>query len=184
MATVLLAEAERADARLTVMAVGRWLSANPQMAKRVLDGGHELGNHTDRHIDIDALAPDAAYAEIENCAVRLEKLTGSRGRWFRPSQTQHANAKVLAAAARAGYPTVLSYDLDSLDYTDPGASAVVHNVLSTVRGGDVVSMHLGHQGTVQALPEILDGLRAQGLRAVTASELFPAPLTASEVADR
>jgi peptidoglycan/xylan/chitin deacetylase (PgdA/CDA1 family) len=183
MATALLAEAEQAGARLTVMAVGRWLGASPAMAKRILDGGHELGNHTDRHIDIDALAPAAAYAEIENCAARLEKLTGSRGRWFRPSQTQHANAKVLAAAARAGYPTVLSYDLDSLDYTDPGASAVVRNVLSAVRGGDVVSMHLGHQGTIQALPEILDGLRARGLRAVTASELFPAPLAASEVAD-
>ncbi len=45
-------------------------------------------------------------------------------------------------------------------------------------------MHLGHQGTIQELPEILDGLRTRGLRAVTASELFPAPITASEVADR
>jgi peptidoglycan/xylan/chitin deacetylase (PgdA/CDA1 family) len=184
MATALLAEAERAGARLTVLAVGRWLAAIPQMAKRILDGGHELGNHTEHHIDIDALSPDAAYAEVENCAARLQQLTGSRGRWFRPSQTQHANSTVLAAAVRAGYPTVLSYDLDSLDYTDPGASAVVRNVLSAVRGGDVVSMHLGHQGTIQALPEILDGLRTRGLRAVTASELFPAPITASEVADR
>ncbi|HEV3173720.1 MAG TPA: polysaccharide deacetylase family protein [Actinocrinis sp.] len=184
MATALLAEAERAGARLTVLAVGRWLGANPQMAKRIMDGGHELGNHTERHIDIDALSPDAAYAEVENCAARLQRLTGSRGRWFRPSQTQHANSIVLAAAVRAGYPTVLAYDLDSLDYTDPGASVVVHNVLSAVRGGDVVSMHLGHQGTIQALPEILDGLRTRGLRAVTASELFPAPITASEVADR
>ena len=184
MATALLAEAERADARLTVLAVGRWLGENPQMAKRVLDGGHELGNHTDRHIDIDGLSPAAAFAEVENCAARLERLVGSRGRWFRPSQTQHANATVRAAAARAGYPTVLSYDLDSLDYTDPGANAVVNTVLSAVRGGDVVSLHLGHQGTIEALPRILDGLRSRGLRPVTASELFPAPLTASEVADR
>lgn len=184
MATALLAEAERAGARLTVLAVGRWLGENPQMAKRILDGGHELGNHTEHHIDIDALSPAAALAEVEDCAARLQQLTGSRGRWFRPSQTQHANARVLAAAARAGYPTVLSYGLDSLDYTDPGADAVVRTVLSAVRGGDVVSMHLGHQGTITALPRILDGLHARGLRAVTASELFPTPLTASEVADR
>ena len=184
MATALLAAAENAGARLTVLAVGRWLGENPQMAKRILNGGHELGNHTDRHIDIDGLSPAGAFAEVENCAAKLEKLTGSRGRWFRPSQTQHANATVIAAAARAGYPTVLAYDLDSLDYTDPGADAVVRNVLSAVRGGDVVSMHLGHQGTIEALPRILDGLRTRGLRAVTASELFPAPLTSSEVADR
>jgi peptidoglycan/xylan/chitin deacetylase (PgdA/CDA1 family) len=184
LATALLAEAERAGARVTVMAVGRWLRDYPHMARRVLDGGHELGNHTEHHIDIDALNPNAAYAEIESCAARLRKLTGSSGRWFRPSQAQHANATVRAAAVRAGYPTVLSYDLDSRDYTDPGANAVVHNVLSAVRAGDVVSMHLGHRGTVEALPAILDGLRTRGLRSITATELFPLPLSAPEVAHR
>jgi len=154
------------------------------MARRVLDGGHELGNHTEHHIDIDTLSPSGAYAEIEDCAARLQRLTGSRGRWFRPSQAQHATATVRAAAARAGYPTVLSYDLDSLDYTDPGTDAIVHNVLSAVRAGDVVSMHLGHAGTVAALPAILDGLRTRGLQAVTASALFPQPLSISEVARR
>jgi peptidoglycan/xylan/chitin deacetylase (PgdA/CDA1 family) len=184
LATALLTEAERAGARVTVMAVGRWLGEYPQLARRVLDGGHELGNHTEHHIAIDTLSADAAYAEIEDCAARLAKLTGSRGRWFRPSQAQHATATVRAAAARAGYPTVLSYDLDSLDYTDPGANAVVHNVLSAVRVGDVVSMHLGHRGTVEALPAILDGLHTRGLRAVTAGELFPQPISAPEEARR
>jgi peptidoglycan/xylan/chitin deacetylase (PgdA/CDA1 family) len=184
LATALLAEAERAGARVTVMAVGRWLGEYPQMARRILDGGHELGNHTEHHIAVDALSPDAAYAEIEGCAARLQKLTGTRGRWFRPSQAQHASATVRAAALRAGYPTVLSYDLDSLDYTDPGPNAVVHNVLSAVRVGDVVSMHLGHRGTITALPAILDGLRSRGLRAVTASELFPRPNSAPEVTHR
>lgn len=184
LATALLTEAERAGAHVTVLAVGRWLGQYPQMARRVLDGGHELGNHTEHHIDIDTLSPAAAYAEIENCAARLQKLTGSRGRWFRPSQAQHATAAVRAAAVRAGYPTVLSYDLDSLDYTDPGTNAIVHNVLSAVRAGDVVSMHLGHQGTVEALPAILAGLHARGLRPVTASELFPQALSVPEVAHR
>jgi peptidoglycan/xylan/chitin deacetylase (PgdA/CDA1 family) len=184
LATALLTEAERAGARVTVLAVGRWLGQYPEMARRVLDGGHELGNHTENHIDIDALSPDAAYAEIEKCAARLEKLVGARGRWFRPSQAQHATSTVRAAAVRAGYPTVLSYDLDSLDYTDPGVDAVTHNVLSVVRAGDVVSMHLGHSGTIQALPAILDGLRTRGLLAVTASALFTQPVSAPEVARR
>ncbi|MBS2961777.1 polysaccharide deacetylase family protein [Actinocrinis puniceicyclus] len=184
LATSLLSEAERAGAQVTVLAVGRWLGEYPQMARRVLDGGHELGNHTEHHIDIDALSPVAAFAEIEDCAARLRRLTGSIGRWFRPSQAQHATPAVRAAAARAGYPTVLSYDLDSLDYTDPGPDAVVRRVLTAVRAGDVVSMHLGHGGTVAALPAILDGLRARGLRAVTASALFPRSLSVPEVSRR
>ncbi|MBR7830580.1 polysaccharide deacetylase family protein [Actinospica sp. MGRD01-02] len=173
LAEALLAEAEKADARLTVLAVGRWLANYPQMAERVLKGGHELGNHTENHLDIDAMSASQAYDEIERCAQRLEQLTGSRGRWFRQSQAQHANAVVLAAAKRAGYGTLLSYDLDPLDYTDPGSTRIVNNVLGKVRGGDVVSLHLGHPETVTALPVILTGLRQRGLRAVTASELFP-----------
>ena len=173
LAQALLAEAEKADARLTVLAVGQWLAQYPQMAERVLKGGHELGNHTENHLDIDAMSESQAYEEIERCAQRLEQLTGSRGRWFRQSQAQHASTSVRAAATRAGYGTLLSYDLDPLDYTDPGTTAIERNVLTRVRGGDVVSMHLGHPETVIALPVILAGLSARGLRAVTASELFP-----------
>jgi peptidoglycan/xylan/chitin deacetylase (PgdA/CDA1 family) len=172
IARSLLAEAERAGARITVMAVGSWLDSYPEMAARVLDGGHELGNHTQNHVAISTLSADAAYTEIERCAQRLRQLTGSIGSWFRPSQAQDCTDVVAAQARRAGYAHCLSYDVDSLDYTDPGASAVTHTVLSQARAGSVVSMHFGHSGTVAALPAILDGLRQRGLHAVTTSELL------------
>ncbi|MCK7627907.1 polysaccharide deacetylase family protein [Streptomyces sp. RS10V-4] len=167
----LLTEAERAGVRVTVLAVGDWLDEQPAMARRILDGGHELGNHTMHHRDIGALPADAAYAEISQCADRLRKLTGSIGSWFRPSRTQRATPQVIQLARRAGYPHVLSYDVDSLDANDPGAPAVRRTVLDGVRPGSVVSLHLGHAGTVAALPPILDGLRRRGLRAVTTTEL-------------
>jgi peptidoglycan/xylan/chitin deacetylase (PgdA/CDA1 family) len=173
LANALLSEAEQAGVRLTVLAVGQWLARYPQMAERVLKGGHELGNHTEHHLAIDRMGETLAFSEIDRCAQRLEELTGSRGRWFRQSQGQHATAEVRAAATRAGYGTLLSYDLDPLDYRDPGATAIVRNVLTKIRAGDVVSMHLGHPETVVALPDILEGLHKRGLRPVTASELFP-----------
>ena len=168
----LLTEVEAAGARITVLAVGRWLGEHPELARRILDGGHELGNHTETHANISAMTPDAAYVEIEACAERLRKLTGSPGRWFRPSQTQHADAMLVAQSRRAGYQTVLSYDVDPLDYTDPPSSATARRFLAAVQPGAVVSLHLGHQGTVAALPAMLDGLRRRGLAAVTATELF------------
>jgi peptidoglycan/xylan/chitin deacetylase (PgdA/CDA1 family) len=173
LADALLTEAEQHGAHLTVLAVGQWLAKHPEMAERVLNGGHELGNHTEHHLAIDRMSAETAFSEIDRCAQRLEKLTGTRGRWFRQSQGQHASATVRAAATRAGYGTLLSYDLDPLDYRDPGATAITRNVLTKVRPGDVVSLHLGHPETVTALPTILEGLRTRGLRAVTASELFP-----------
>ena len=171
LAETVLAAAEKADARLTVLAVGVWLDAYPRMARRVLDGGHELGNHTQTHGDIGAMPPAEAAAEIEECARRLERLTGSRGRWFRPSRARLATDRVIRLARRAGYPHVLSYDVDPLDYTDPGADAVRAAVARDAGPGSVVSLHLGHPGTAAALPGILDDLHRRGLRAVTTSEL-------------
>ncbi|WP_407285858.1 polysaccharide deacetylase family protein [Streptomyces sp. BP-8] len=171
LATALLGEAERAGAKVTVLAVGDWLDEQPAMARRILDGGHELGNHTMHHRAICALPAAEAYAEIVRCAERLRTLTGTIGSWFRPSQTRRATDLVTSLARKAGYPHVLSYDVDSLDANDPGAPAVRRTVLDSVGPGSVVSLHLGHAGTVAALPPILDGLRRRGLRAVTTTEL-------------
>ncbi|MFC1432959.1 polysaccharide deacetylase family protein [Streptacidiphilus sp. N1-3] len=172
IARALLAEAGRAGAKVTVMAVGSWLDEQPAMARLVLDGGHELGNHTQNHLPISTMSADRAYTEIAACAARLKQLTGSIGSWFRPSQAQDCTATVAAQARRAGYAHCLSYDLDSLDYTDPGATAVASTVLDAVRPGSVVSLHFGHTGTIAALPVILDGLHRRGLRAVTTTELL------------
>jgi peptidoglycan/xylan/chitin deacetylase (PgdA/CDA1 family) len=172
IATALLTEAEQAGARISVMAVGSWLAQYPQLAKRILHGGHDLGNHTMHHLDIKAMDASAAYAEIEGCAQQLRTLTGSAGRWFRPSQTQYATPMIEQQARKAGYPTCVSYDVDSLDYTDPGSDAVISNVLSQAKPGSIVSMHFGHPGTVTALPAVVRGLKSKGLRPVTLTELL------------
>ena len=171
-AEAVLAELDNGGARATVLAVGSWLAANPTIATRILDAGHELGNHTQNHGPISQMSAAQAYAEIDACAQVLRRLTGSIGAWFRPSQTQYSTAGIREQARKVGYPTCLSYDLDSLDYTDPGAAAVVHNVMSAARNGSIVSLHFGHAGTVEAVPQILAGLAARGLRPVTMTDLM------------
>ncbi|MFF0448476.1 polysaccharide deacetylase family protein [Streptomyces sp. NPDC004609] len=171
-ADALLTEAERAGARVTVLAVGDWLDEHPRFARRILDGGHDLGNHTRRHLAINEMSEADAYAEITGCAERLRRLTGSIGTWFRPSRTQYATPLVIRLARRAGYPHVLSYDLDSLDSTSPGATAVTRTVAGRIQRGSVVSLHFGYADTVAALPALLDDLHRRGLRAVTTTELL------------
>ncbi|MEV6577864.1 polysaccharide deacetylase family protein [Streptomyces sp. NPDC051582] len=172
IARAVLAEAERAGARVTVLAIGSWLDAHPDMARRILDGGHELGNHTQRHLAINDMPEAEAYAEITGCAQRLKRLTGSIGTWFRPSQTQYATPLVKELARRAGYPHVLSYDVDSLDFTSPGAAAVIRTVTGTIHEGSVVSLHFGYADTVDAMPPLLEELARRKLRAVTTTELL------------
>ncbi len=164
-----IAAAKRA--RITVMAVGTWLADNPGMGNEILAGGNDLGNHTLSHADINSMTMADMRAEVVGCRNLLVRTTGSPGRYFRQSQSQTANDQLKLVAGEAGYPITLSYDLDSMDWTDPGAQAVRQNA-AAAGPGSIVSMHLGHSDTVRALPGILDDLRSRGLTAVTVSTLL------------
>jgi peptidoglycan/xylan/chitin deacetylase (PgdA/CDA1 family) len=168
----MLAVLAEAGAHVTVLAIGQWLAAEPALAKEILDGGHDLGNHTWSHLTMPRLGAAQASAEIERAAAQLRTLTGSPGRWFRPSGTPSSTPVIRAAAVEAGYGACLAYDVDPLDYTDPGASRIVSNVAAAVRAGSIVSLHLGHPETLAAMPQILDGLRRKGLTSVTATTLL------------
>jgi peptidoglycan/xylan/chitin deacetylase (PgdA/CDA1 family) len=161
-----------AGAHVTVLAIGQWLVSNPRLAAMIRDAGHELGNHTWSHQTMPRLNAATVRTEVDRAAMELQRLTGSAGRWFRPSGTPTSTPAIRAAAISAGYGACLAYDVDPLDYTDPGAGAVLRRFTAAVRPGSIVSLHLGHPGTLQAMPRILDVLRSRGLAAVTATQLL------------
>ena len=160
------------DAQITVFAVGQWLAGTPSLGVQILAAGHELGNHTWSHQPMRTLSAQAADDEIRRGADALRRATGSAGWWFRPSGTPRSTATIRAAAGRSGYQRCVSYDVDPQDYRDPGAALVASRTLDQVRPGSIVSLHLGHSGTVRALPQILAGLGAKGLLPVTLSRLL------------
>ncbi|MDQ1721209.1 MAG: hypothetical protein QOI26_943 [Pseudonocardiales bacterium] len=161
------------QAAVTVLAVGTWLEANGQIGREIISAGHELGNHTYTHPDLDNLAAAAIQAEIVRCRDLLISLVGSGGAHFRQSQAQHSTPLVRQLAGAAGYRSILSYDVDSLDYTDPGPDAI-RRAVTRAQAGSIVSMHFGHPGTVAAMPPILADLASRGFTAVTATRLLRA----------
>jgi len=176
LAQQLLDELAKRKTVITSFLVGSWLDANPAWAKKLLEAGHELANHTYSHPAFLSLSPDAMRDEIARCRDVIVRLTGYPGVFFRPSGTDDGTstppADVLDASAAVGYRTVLGFDVDPRDYTDPGADAVVQRTLDAVQPGSIVSLHFGRAGTVAAMPRILDGLDRRGLTPVTASKLL------------
>ena len=172
LAKTLLRRLETHSVHATVMAVGTWLRAEPEMARRITSAGHELGNHTLHHYAMRTLAPRTTFDEIDGCAHVLRRLTGGEGTWFRASGTQATTPIIRRAAARAGYSRCISYDVDGLDWEDPSAGTVTSAVLDGTRKGSIISLHLGHPVTLEALPDVLDGLQARGLKPVTLTELL------------
>lgn len=172
LAERLLAEAARVRAPITVFAVGQWLDQQPGMARRILDAGHELANHTYTHPDMAGMSETRVAAELARCRDVLTRQMGGTGVYARPSGLDRYSAPVLAAAGDAGYATVAGFDVDSLDYQDPGAAAVRSNVAKGVKGGSIVSLHFGHAGTVEAFAPIVADLRAKGLAPVLLRDML------------
>lgn len=160
-----------ANAKATIMAVGTWVAASPDGIRMFRDSGHDIGNHTWSHGVMSGMPTATVLSEIERCRDALASTLGTPGAFFRQSSAQTATRSELVEAGVAGYARVLSYDIDGLDWQDPGPT-VIRRAVAKATAGSIVSLHLGHQGTIQALPGILTDLAARGLTPVTATELL------------
>lgn len=165
-------EAARLHVPVTLFLVGTFVTANPAYIAELARAGHEVANHTATHPTLGRLGAAAVATEVRGCRDALVAATGQAGRWFRPSGMDVATPLVLEQAGRAGYSTVVGYDLDPHDYQDPGAAAVVDRVRAGLHPGAIVSLHSAHPGTVTALPEVVAAARSAGLRLVTVGDLL------------
>ena len=168
----LLAIASDAKTPISVMAVGSWLSANPEIGKEILAGGHDLGNHTYNHKAMLHLNLNEAKSEIAKGKAAIIKSVGSAQKYFRPSGTPKSNATIRKAAIASGYSNCITYDVDTLDYQDPKVSAIISNCMKSVKNGSIISLHFDHKNTVAALPKIITELKSAGLTPVTLTKLL------------
>jgi peptidoglycan/xylan/chitin deacetylase (PgdA/CDA1 family) len=160
--------------KISVFAVGTWLVKEPSIASRIIDEGHDLGNHTMTHTQMKTISAKRVDAEISGCADELTKLIGNHGAWFRPSGTQFSTPTIRKAALKYGYGQCISYEVDSEDFKDVSKNKMISNVMNNLKNGSIISMHFGHKVTLDAMPTILEKLHAAGIAPVTLTELLSA----------
>jgi len=160
--------------QVSIFAVGTWLVTEPSIASRIISEGHDLGNHTMTHTQMKTISAKRVDSEIGKCAAELKKLIGNHGAWFRPSGTQFSTPLIRAAAMKYGYGQCISYEVDSKDFQDPSKKSVISNVMNNVKNGSIISLHLGHKVTLDAMPTLLENLHSKGFTPVTLTKLLHA----------
>ena len=162
----ILAILNRLHASATFFEEGRHVAGNEALMRQILASGDEIGNHSFDHPRY------PGYGELASTNSRIREATGFTPCPFRPPYGL-IDANVESAARRTRLQTVL-WDVDSYDDKHPGAAAIRARVLSLAQPGSIVLMHDGghHPQTVQALPGVIDGLRARGFRFATVTELI------------
>lgn len=156
----------------TFFVLGQMLQRRRQMLRReaVQD---EVGDHAWTHSDLRTLPPARVDAEIGNTQAVIEHETGGNPLWlFRPPYGAH-DPIVDAAAARRQLLTVLwSVYTNDTALTDPDAIATF--VEAGARPGSIILLHENNNrgATIAAMPRILEGLHARGLRPVSVGAML------------
>jgi cellulose synthase/poly-beta-1,6-N-acetylglucosamine synthase-like glycosyltransferase/peptidoglycan/xylan/chitin deacetylase (PgdA/CDA1 family)/spore germination protein YaaH len=165
--------------------IGENAQANPDLVRRILAAGHDIGNHTYTHPNLGDLPASLVRLEINANQRLFEALTGRSMRLFRApflgdaEPTTSDEIVPIGIAQSMGYVTV-GLHVDPNDWLHPPADDIVNRVIAQVTdpnpevSGHIVLLHDSggdRSQTVAALPRLIDALRSKGYEFVTVSEL-------------
>ncbi len=177
------------DIKATFFLVGKHVQANPEIARRIVAEGHEIGNHTYSHRNLFGLAKEKILEEIEMAEEIILNVTGERPYLFRPPRGLY-NQAVLDILKERQYTLVL-WSQSSRDWMEISPASVRRYTLNNLLDGAILLFHdsgsiIASEGgdrynTVKALPLIIQEIRKRGYIPVTITELsISAGLTGSE----
>ena len=155
------------------------MAARPDLVRALVERGHLVANHSWRHDSKAWLDP--RYPELARTQRALSADTGVCPAFYRPPHGQHT--PLLARVVHRHGMTMIGWDVSAGDWSahDPGHLA--DRIVARARPGSIIDLHDGLDGRVDvdrtilvdALPRILDGLAAKGLRPVRLDELIGRP---------
>lgn len=166
--------------KATFFLVGKHVEKYPEVAKRIVDEGHEIGNHTYSHRDLVPATRATVVKEIKKAEKVIESVCGRKPVLFRPPRGIYSNA-VRKIILKAGY-TIILWSVSTQDWRLVKPSFIFRRVKRFCRPGSIILFHdsgalikpeggsRGH--TVEALPKVIDWLRANGYQISTVSSLL------------
>lgn len=157
--------------KATFYVIGRSVDLYPQIVRRTVAEGHEMGNHTQTHRLLSKLSDSEVRTELTRCRDAIGRAAGVQPRTMRPPYGGLLQRQREMVYNEFGYPTVL-WSVDPLDWKRPGPSVVASRINSGASSGGIILAHDLHAQTVDAMPAALDGLLRRGFKFVTVSQLL------------
>lgn len=158
--------------KATFFMTGGWVDTYPEDVKAIQAAGHDLGNHSENHKRMTQLSAEEQATEILGVHKKVKELTGAEMELFRPPYGDYNN-EVVRTAEENGYYAI-QWSVDSLDWKDYGAEAIVQAVCGhkDLGNGAIILCHNGAKYTAQALPSMIENLQSQGYQLVPVSQLI------------
>ena len=170
---------DTAGVKASFFVVGKTLDTTPQVVRSLVADGQLVGNHSYHHDDWRWLDP--TYPELERTQQAFAREIGTCPVWFRPPHGQRT--PLMARVVKDHSMRMAMWDVSVSDRGTDDPAIIAAKVLQSVKGGSIVDLHAGIDGStaahraavIAALPLILQGLRNQNLKPVRLDTLVGGP---------
>lgn len=172
--TTILDILDEYDVRSTFFLIGTGVERNPQLARYILERGHEVANHSYQHrvvttMDLMELQEDI----VKNDQILSFALQEKPKNYYRPAQGI-VDKHTAQAIAATGIDYIVLYDVASFDWNlELSEDEVYQRIIDRVQPGSIIDMHiLDDSHTIAVLPRIIKQLKQEGYIFKTISDLI------------
>ena len=162
--------------KATFFVLGKNVSGNEEILKRMKSDGHVIGNHSWSHPVLSKLSLDEAKKQITDTEDALTKVLGSSSKLMRPPY-----GAITDDIRNSLDLSFIMWDVDSLDWKSKNEASILTEIQRQVKNGSIILMHDIHVETVNALPKVIDYLKEQGYEFVTVPEMLHSRLKSHEL---
>ena len=168
----ILAALEAVGGRATFFMVGQNVKGHPDIIRRMMADGCELGNHSWSHPQLNKLSAGEVRSQINRTNDAIAAVAG-HGATVMRCPYGATGGSVKSVLGDMGYASIL-WSIDTLDWKTRNASSTVSSVLNNVKDGDIILMHSLYGATAEAVETMVPELVRRGYQLVTVSELAAA----------
>ena len=161
------------DVKATFFVIGVNAHNYPSALKKVIESGHEIGNHTFSHNILKSMPRIKIEEEIFNTEKEIQNETNERSLLIRPPCGLYSDT-LIEIAKDENYKIIL-WTIDTHDWKHASTDSIVNNILNNIKNGDIILFHdyiSGETNTLNALKKVIPKLKAMGYEFVTVSELL------------
>lgn len=143
---------------------------HPDTVRRIAAEGHEVANHTWSHEILTDRKPDEIRAELKRTQDAIAAITGTKPRLMRPPEGR-TDDTVSEISKELGLSQVL-WSTTAKDFSTNDSALIRKRTLDQAGKDGIILLHDIYEGTVPAVPGIIDTLKERGYTFVTVPQLM------------
>jgi len=148
--------------KATFFLLGSKISKYPDITNKILENGHDLGNHSYSHRELKSVNKESLVYEMEQANKALKECGNYKTSLFRPPKGEISLSMLRYCMNQK--VKIIMWSVDSVDFRAEDSKTIIENVdPDKIKGGDIILFHDKNRYTLEALPFLIDKIHNKGL---------------------